>query len=362
MRISRQHRPVRGESAVRTPARGVRRWAAALAALALLPAGALALSAASAPPAAADTSQFRGVNWAVFGDNFSTEPLVIQGLDRSDSYDTVYAKADVVYGQMSSLLDVNTVRLPVNTHTVGTDWWGSYRGVIDAATDHGFKVILAYWEDGAAEGGRVTDYAAWNTMWSEVTHRYGENEQVYFEPMNEPHGYSSAEWRDVAADWMEYHYSAPPERTLIGGTGYSQDLRDVCGDPRFADTLLSFHHYAFFYGENTYDGWLDHIRTRLGDCADRAVLTEFGGAMHTGLDYGDANSSDNFVRHVRAATQVMRENSMGGTYWPALGGKPTEDLGYDGYSIMHMTGSGTDLTLSIRNESGADRLRWGWGD
>ena len=43
---------------------------------------------------------------------------------------------------------------------------------------------------------------------------------------------------------------------LIGGTGFSQDLRDVCNDSRFNGTLLSFHHYAFFYGDNTYDGWV----------------------------------------------------------------------------------------------------------
>ncbi|GAA1857512.1 RICIN domain-containing protein [Myceligenerans crystallogenes] len=370
MRIFRKHRPNPGESAVRRGSEGRRvvgrrrpaAAVAAFAALALLPATALAAAVATAPAATAATSQFRGVNWAVYGDNFVTGPLVLDGLSGSDSYATVYAKADVVYDQMESLLGVNTVRLPVNTHTVGTDWWTRYRGVIDAATDRGFKVILAYWEDGAASGGKVTNYAAWNTMWSEVTNRYGGNSRVYFEPMNEPHGYTSAAWRDVAADWLEYHYSAPRERVLIGGTGYSQDLRDVCNDSRFGGTLLSFHHYAFFYGENTYDGWKSHMTTRLGNCASRAVVTEFGGAMHTGLNYGDPNSGDNFVRHIRAVTDVMRSHTMGGTYWPALGGKPTGTLGYDGYSILHKTGSGTNLTLSVRNTSGANRLRWAWGD
>ncbi|GAB4085678.1 ricin-type beta-trefoil lectin domain protein [Myceligenerans cantabricum] len=328
-----------------------------LAACALLPVAALT----AAQPAAADTAQFRGVNWAVLGDNFSTGPLVLDGLDDSDSYATVQAKANAVYDDMESQLGINTVRLPVNTHTVGTDWWSRYRGAVDAATDRGFKVILAYWEDGAASGGRITDYAAWNAMWSTVTDQYGGNGQVYFEPMNEPHGYSSGEWRDVAADWLEHHYSAPAGRVLIGGVGYSADLRDVCDDARFDDTLLSYHHYAFFYGENTYQGWRDHVTARLGGCADRAVLTEFGGAMHDGRDYGDPDSGDNFVRHIRAVTDVMRENSMGGTYWPAIGGKPG-DIGYDGYSMFELQGSGTDLSLTIRNESGANRLRWAWGD
>lgn len=316
----------------------------------------------SSSPASAATRQFRGMNWAMLGDNFSTGPLVLHGLSQSDSNATVRAKANALYDDMAAAMGVNTVRLPINTHTVGTTWWNAYRGAIDAATERGFKVILAYWEDGAASGGRITNLAAWNSMWSNVTNTYGSNPNVYFEPMNEPHGYSSAEWRDVAANWLSYHYSAVPSRVLIGGTGFSQDLREVCNDSRFNGTLLSFHHYAFFYGSMTYDQWRSHVQTRLGNCASRAVATEFGGPMSTGLNYGDPNSADNFVRHIRAVAQVMRDNQMGGTYWPALGGKITENLGYDWYSMFHLTGSGTDLNLSVRNQSGADRIRYAWGD
>jgi hypothetical protein len=317
-------------------------------------------SVVASAPAHAATNQFRGMNWAVLGDNFSTGPLVVQGLSQSDSNATVQAKANALYDDMAAM-GVNTVRLPINTHTVGTTWWNSYRGAIDAATARGFKVILAYWEDGAASGGRITNLAAWNTMWSNVTYTYGTNTNVYFEPMNEPHGYSSAEWLTVAANWLSYHYSAVPARVLIGGIGYSQDLRDVCNDSRFNGTLLSFHHYAFFYSAMTYDDFRSHIQTRLGNCASRAVVTEFGAPMSTGLNYADANSTDNFVRHIRAVTQVMRDNQMGGTYWPALGGKPTESLGYDYYSMFALSGSGTNLNLAVRNASGSDRVRYGWG-
>lgn len=312
-------------------------------------------------PATAATSQFRGMNWAVLGDNFKTTPLVVQGLSSSDSNATVRAKANALYDDMASTMGVNTVRLPINTHTVGTAWWEAYRGAIDAATARGFKVILAYWEDGAASGGRITNLAAWNTMWSTVTNTYGSNTNVYFEPMNEPHGYSSTERRNVAANWLSYHTSAVPGRVLIGGTGFSQDLRDICNDSRFNSTLLSFHYYAFFYGAMTYDGFRSHIRERLGNCASRAVATEFGAPMNDGRNYADAGSTDNFVRYIRAMAQVMRDNQMGGTYWPALGGK-TGSIGYDWYSMFALTGSGTDLNLTVRNTSGADRIRYAWGD
>ncbi|GAA1270277.1 ricin-type beta-trefoil lectin domain protein [Sphaerisporangium rubeum] len=317
----------------------------------------------SAPSANAATGHFRGMNWAVFGDNFSTGPLVLQGLSQSDSNATVRAKANSLYDHMEYIMGVNTVRLPINTHTVAnTTWWNSYRGAIDAAADRGFKVILAYWEDGAASGGRITNLAAWNSMWSTVTNTYGSNGNVYFEPMNEPHGYSSADWRNVAANWLSTHTSAVPGRVLIGGTGFSQDLRDICNDSRFNSTLLSFHYYAFFYSAMTYDGFRSHIQSLLGNCASRAIATEYGAPMSTGLNYADPAGTDNFVRYIRAMAQVMRDNQMGGTYWPALGGKPTANLGYDHYSMYSLGGSGTNLTLAVRNQSGADRIRYGWGD
>jgi hypothetical protein len=333
------------------------RLAAALLALTLLPFTAVASSA----PATAATSQFRGMNWGVAGDNFSTSPLVLDGLSSSDSYDTVRAKANALYDDMASTLGVNTVRLPVNTHTVGTAWWGAYRGTIDAATARGWKVILGYWEDGAASGGRVTNTAAWNSMWNTILSQYASNSLVYFEPMNEPHGYTSTAWRDTAAAWLSSHSNAPDGRVLIGGTGYSQDLRDVCNDSRFNSTLLSFHTYTFMYGAMTYDAWRSHITTRLGNCASRAIVTEFGSAMNSGLNYNDSGSTHNMVRYLRAVAQVMRDNSMGGVYWPAAGGK-LGSIGYDWYSMYVKSGSGTALDLTIRNYSGGNQYRYAMGD
>ncbi|MQM25898.1 RICIN domain-containing protein [Glycomyces albidus] len=328
-----------------------------LTALALVPTAVLG----TASPATAATDQFRGFNWAVLGDNFVEGPLVLDRLSQSDSYDTVRAKADAIYADMASTMGANTVRLPVNTHTVGTTWWNAYRGTIDAATARGFKVILAYWEDGAASGGRITNMNAFNSMWNTVTSQYGSNSLVYFEPMNEPHGYSATEWTNVAAAWVSARPSIPKGRILIGGTGFSQDVKPVCADSRLAGTLLSYHHYAFFYGTKDYAGWVQSFRDGLGSCASRAVLTEFGAPMNNGLDYANASSTDNFVRYIRAVTDTARELDMGSTYWPALGGK-TGSIGYDWYSMFAVSGSGTDLNLTIRNPSGADRIRHGWGD
>lgn len=316
---------------------------------------------AGAPSACADTSDFRGVNWAVLGDNFVKGNLVLYGLDEHDDYDTVRAKADAVYNGLEENLGINAIRLPVNTHTVGSVWWDSYIGVIDSATDRGLKVILAYWEDGAASEGRVDDIDAWTSMWDAVIDQYSRNNLVQFEPMNEPHGYSATEWVDMAATWVERHSSLPKERILVGGTGYCQDVKPVCADTRLDGTLLSYHIYTFFDGEKNYDGWAQSFRDGLGDCASRVVTTEYGAPMDSGLDYSDASSTDNFVLYLRAVTDTMRELSVGSTYWPGLGGKITEGQGDDWYSIQKLQGSGTDLALTSPNDSGVDSVWNGWG-
>jgi hypothetical protein len=166
---------------------------------------------------------------------------------------------------------------------------------------------------------------------------------------------------NFAVDWLGARSSIPRGRILVAGTGYSQDLRPVCADSRLDGTLLSYHYYTFFYGEKDYAGWVDSFHERLGECASRAVTTEFGAQMDFGLDYNDAGSTNNFVRYLRAVTDSMRDLDMGSVYWPAIGGKVSE-YGYDWYSMYELSGSGTNLSLSIRNSTGADRLLHAWGD
>ena len=316
----------------------------------------------TAPPAAAATNQFQGLNWARLGDNFGGTPLVLHGLTSTDSYTTVRAKADAVYAGFQGNLGANTVRLPINTYSVGTTWWDSYTGTIDAATARGMKVILSYWDDGrASSGGRVTDAGAFNSMWDTVVARYGATSLVHFELMNEPHGYSAAEWKDVAAAWINARPSVPRDRIFISGSGYNQDIQTMCADSRFDGTYLSLHHYTFFSGAKTRDEWVTFLRNAIGSCASRTIIDEFGAPMDTGLNYNDANSADNFVRYFHATTQVLRELQMGSVYWPGLGGKITAGQNDDWYAMQKLQGSGTNLTLTTPSASGSGRLRYAWG-
>ncbi|AYN43089.1 cellulase [Streptomyces dangxiongensis] len=342
---------------VRKP-RATRRFRALLAATALVvTGGTLAVSApasASGPPAL-DSSRFKGVNWADPRDNYADDPVVLSGLSTSDTYARTFVKATRVIKAFRANLGADTVRLPVNPYTVGGPYWRSYRAVIDAADRQGFKVILSYWEGtGAHKDGLIDDTAAYRTMWDTVVHAYQADPRVYFEPMNEPHGYTDTQWADIAADWLATYRGVPRNRVLVSGAGYNDHVTTVCADPRLRGTYLSLHHYGFWKDYATYDQWVADLKERIGDCAGRTVADEFGAPMTTGLDYDRPDEANNFVNYVQAVTDTFRELRMGSVYWPGLRSGDT-------YSMEELTGAPDRPWLATTNRSGADRLAWGWG-
>ncbi|MFJ3898821.1 glycoside hydrolase family 5 protein [Streptomyces sp. NPDC090083] len=336
------------------PARTRLRAAFAAVAVAAVTGATLAGSPASAAPST-NTSQFKGVNWADPRDNYADDPVVLSGLSLSDSYARTYVKATRVIAAFRANLGANTVRLPINPYTVNGSYWKSYRGVIDAATAQGFKVIVSYWEGtGANKDGFIDDPATYWPMWNTVVKAYQHNQRVYFEPMNEPHGYTDAEWADLAAKWLDTYRSVPRDRVFVSGAGYNDHVTTVCADPRLKGTYLSLHHYGFWKDYATYDQWVSDLKERLGTCANRTVADEFGAPMTTGLNYDVPTPTDNSVNFIQADTDTFRELGMGSVYWPGL---RTDDT----YSIQRLTGDTARPWLATTNQSGADRLAWAWG-
>lgn len=322
---------------------------AALLAAVVLATGAVAVpaAAASAPP---NTSDFRGVNWADPRDNYASDEVVPSGLSVDDDYATTYRRATGIVAEFRRELRANTVRLPINPSSVGTDWWRSYRGAIDAATRSGFKVILSYWESDDAKDGRVDDTTAYDAMWRTVVGAYGNNPRVYFEPMNEPFGYSLDEWVSLTSSWLAKHRTVPRGRVVISGTGYNDNVTGVGAAPQLKGTLLSLHFYGFWASHTTEQEWLANLRPRIGPYGWRTIIDEAGSPMTTGLNYGN-HEGNVYTSYLGALTQVAREQRMGVVYWPGL-------RTGDAYSMTTLVG---DSDLKVNSESGLAQLQWGWG-
>jgi Cellulase (glycosyl hydrolase family 5) len=308
----------------------------------------------------AATNQFRGVNWANPDDNFYTGNLVPVGLSTADSYATTYAKATAILKGFQSL-GANTVRLPFNAATTSGSWWGSYTAAWDAASALGIKVVVAPW----LQNGTVSDTTSFYQMWDTVVNKYGGNSNIYFDIMNEPWAYTPTNLINFEVGWLARYSSVPRGRVIVPGS-WEGNLCAEGADSRLNGTLLSIHLYGMF-GTSfpTEAGWVTDLENNLCGYSSRAVLTEFGVPMNTGANYDGPRDGNNDVSYMYAMTDTVRNLGMGSILWTGLkqatqtqGPGPCENASC---AITSLNGSGTNLSLSITNQSGLDRLHYGWG-
>ncbi len=348
---------------MRSPRRRSRRAASIGLAIALV-LGFLGIQTAAGSPAQAATNQFHGVNWADYRDNFLTDPNVPIGLSASDNYATTYAKATPILKGFQSL-GANTIRFGINPQTTSSSWWNSLVAAYDAADALGMNVMIAPWTppDGT---GRIANTNAFNAMWDTVMAKYRGNSHFFFDFLNEPWGYSATELTDLAAAWLARYPTVPRSRMIIPGLWSDIDLCAVGADTRLSGTLLSIHMYTLG-GEThpTEADWIASFKSRLCGYADRAVLTEFGVPMNTGANYNGPRDGNNNVSYFYALTDTVRSLGMGSLLWTGV--KRADQTVGPGpcfnasCAITSLTGSGTNLSLTVTNQSGLDRLHYAWG-
>ncbi len=297
-------------------------------------------------------SSFRCGNWADQRDNFVFGNLLLSGLSTTDSYDTVFAKANAILGAFQTTVGANSVRVPINELTVSGAWWNAYKGTIDAGIARGMKVIIAYW---ALQNGKEANRDAYFAMWKTVTDAYVDNNLVYFEPFNEPWGYSATDWSNLAALWVTTYPTVPKGRIIIAGSYSDTDVRVQGADSRLDGTLLSLHIYPFNDPTQTAtSAWTARLQTNLGSYASRTIVTEWGAPMTTGIDYSGAGEGDNSGSFISAISTYLHDNTIGSCYWPVL---RTADT----WSLTTLTGSDTNLALTVTNASGLARVQSAWG-
>ena len=323
--------------------------------------GYFGVQARVALPANAATNQFHGVNWANPNDNFITSDLVPVGLSTADSYSTTYTKATAILKGFQSL-GANTVRLPFNAATTSGSWWGSYTAAWDAASALGMKVVVAPW----LQGGMVSDTTSFYNMWDVVINKYGGNSNFYFDIMNEPYAYSATNLTNFEAAWLARYPNLPRGQVIVPGLYSDTNLCAVGADSRLSGTLLSIHIYGMFGDSHTTEaGWVTDFENALCGYSSRAVLTEFGVPMNTGVNYDGARDGNNDLSYLYGITDTVRSLGMGSILWTGVkqatqtsGPGPCENASC---AITSLNGSGTNLSLTITNQSGLDRLQYGWG-
>jgi hypothetical protein len=301
------------------------------------------------PAAVNATNNFKGVNWADPADNFKDGLVIVSGLASIDNYATVQSKSDNILTAFQQR-GANTVRLPVNPSTVSQSWWNAYTGAIDLAASRGMNVILAYWEGSISRDGLIDNTTQFWNMWQTIVNKYSSNSRIYFEPFNEPHGYSATDLNNIYATWLNNYPSLPRGRIVLDGQGYAQNVNVVGADSRLSSCLLSYHNYTWFDNNKTTTGdWVTAIQSIA--YPDRTIVTEFGIPMTNGKNYLGAAGSDREIAYFQGMTQGILARSMGCIYWPGLRNDDT-------YSLLTLNGT----SLTTNNVSGLSRLQYAWGN
>ena len=295
-----------------------------------------------------------GVNWADARDNFVDGWVIPSGLEAGDDYTAVAAKSAKIYeGIIASLPGVNAIRLPVNPPSIKERWWDAYQATVDQALAKKLKVILCCWESSKAKDGMIDDMDYFWEMWTVILNKYGQQNDVYVEVINEPYGYSLEQLGTIYEQFLLKFPNLARNRILLSGTGYAEDVNGIGADTRFKDCLLALHNYAF-WNTRTQSDWESNWRMRYGAYASRTIVTEFGAGMTNGKDYTGAVGNDNEIAYFIGSTNVFRNSNLSSIYWPGI-------RDGDSYSMLTRNGTGSAIKLSVTNSSGMKRLRFGWG-
>jgi hypothetical protein len=256
----------------------------------------------------------KGGNWADARDNFQDGWIIPCGLTASSTVADAQRKADQIASNLS-YVGANTVRLGINPASVGDGhWWPVMQGYINELVAKGFYVVLGCW-DGSDKNGIIDNFSAWQTMWQKVDSVYSGNWNIWYEPFNEPHGYSASSLlNNVYAPFIGF-VTKSQQRIILPGTGYSDHVAAVGADSRFTTCKLGLHDYPF-WGSHDESGWQTDLNNRVSGYQDRTVITEMGAPATTGLNYRSP-SSDNNVCFIRGILTRANALGIGVIYWPS---------------------------------------------
>ncbi len=302
-----------------------------------------------AAPTHADTSWATGGNWAATAglvDNVIAYP---DGITASTTTTQAAAVADTVANDYIGV-GIDFVRYPVNPATV-TSNWPVTQAAINELVKRGIVVDICCWYvNPQPQGGNglIRDMATWENMWKTVDGVYGNNNSVYYEPINEPSGYSLSGLEGVYSTFLGLGLKKGQSHFILGGTGYEDNVTGIGGDSSFNNCLLALHDYSAWGSHTTESAWEQDLQGRVGSYYGRTIMTEFGAPTTTGLDYG-TSSTDNDVCFVRGMTSQCRSWGMGSVWFPA-------DQAGIGNNKRMFNGPGA----GVINQSLVNRLQYGW--
>ena len=298
-----------------------------------------------AAPAHADTSWIRGGNWMPDDGNNNGGIFYPSGINSSTSPAEAASYADLVAGDDMSV-GINFVRIAINPATISGNW-PVFQAYVNELIADGQWVDLC--DFGENNDGSVDNFSAWQGMWETVDGVYKNNNAVYYEPLNEPHSYSTESElaTDVYVPFLGF-INKSQDHIILDGTGWAASAAPVGADSRFNNCKLAIHCYYFDNTNLTSEAeWENDLNTRVGGYQSRTVMTEMGCGTTGGLDYDVSTPGNLDISYIRGMCNQCRAWPMGFVYFPA-------HKDNDGSRLFVSAGGG------IVNQSMINELQNGW--
>ena len=306
----------------------------------------------AAAPAYAGTGWAHGANWAsnggLPGQPYDNSVLYPEGLTQGMTDAQAQAEADKVANDLEGI-GVNFVRFPVDPATVNGNGsfgpnWSTDQAAINELIADGMTVdICCFYTDWQGTG-QIPNMATWQTMWQTVDGVYSGNNNVYYEAINEPFGYTLSGLESVYTTFLGFIHKSQ-SHIILGGTGYEDNVTGIGGDSSLSSCLLGLHDYAFWdTNRTTESAWETQLQGAVGSYSGRTIMTEFGAEASTGLNYSRTTSDYN-ISFIRGMCIQIRSWGMGACYFPAYGNSK---------HLFNSPGGG------IVNQSLVNQLQYGW--
>ena len=255
----------------------------------------------------------KGGNWADTRDNYNTGWVIPCGLTSSETVAGAQAKADQIASNIK-YVGGNTVRVPINPPTVASSYWTIEQAYINELVKDGLYVDMCCWTESSSVG-TVDDMSNWETMWETVDSVYSGNWSIFYEPINEPFGYSTSGLQSLYSTFLGL-VSKSQQRILLDGTGYADHLAGIGSDSALSGCDLALHIYPYWdTGYDTVGDWETALNNRIGGYQNRATITEMGAPATTGLNY-QSSSANVDICFIQGVAQETHSLQIGLVYWP----------------------------------------------
>jgi len=272
--------------------------------------------------ASATTQALRGMNWAdPNGNSALSRVLLPSGLTAS----MTTAQATTMGTSIANAVKASggtTIRIPISYGTTSNStYWPKYQAAINAVVSAGCNVDLCFWLASSGTLNNGTDTTAnWQATWDAVNAVYKNNSKVYYEPLNEPYGYSATDLNNVYAGFIS-RYAPSTWKCIFDGTGYATNVPAVGADSRMNNQYLGLHRYFWFNTSSS--SWSDsynNTSTDTGSYASRTVITEMGVETLRTVDFfwqwQPGLQPD--VAFLTGTCAYVHDNSMGSIAWSGV--------------------------------------------